>query len=200
MELAVNMPEHGPQGFDFRDLAAYKTSSFSSRIRCSRARDAMLVQFILVLVLAQSSACKAKESRHTHAEKKSSELDTQFQFLRRLDGFRVEAFEQKSDLFSSWGFLTLDRRQGSKPGTADEMRRMVLRLGAKAGWKPSDEGAMEIDEGQLAGYGVQAGSPSLDLAQDLKNARGKPATRYTLRIWFKTTSPMIVAAFRVDGS
>jgi hypothetical protein len=151
---------------------------------------------IALLILLTGLGCRTTEWRDGEAEKRVKELDTPFHFLLHLDGYRVERVARESDMFSTWGDLTLLRREGRAPADAGEP---LLKAAKKAGWKQVDDPAVEVDPSRLAKLGVPPGQKPLELAQAVGKKSRPPPTRYGCRAWIVENGSRIIVAYRVDS-
>ncbi|HEV8201619.1 MAG TPA: hypothetical protein VGS03_16515 [Candidatus Polarisedimenticolia bacterium] len=155
--------------------------------------------------LSISGACLSKEWRGSDAESKAAvTLDTPFRFLLHLEGYRVASFSAESDMFSTWGFLTLRWKQGStaagaRPSAAN-LRERLIAAAAKAGWKSVNYETIDVDDRTLDDLGVRDAGKPVELAQSRRGKDRHAPTRYACRAWIAADADKITVGHRVDGN
>jgi hypothetical protein len=163
------------------------------------------VALAVALACLSISACHSKESRGRDAEKKAAAiLDTPFRFLLHFQGYRVERFSSESDMFSSWGFLTLRRKPGSVADgpqpSATSVRERLVAAAARAGWKKVDYETIDVDAETLADLGLRDAAKPVELAQTWGAKDRHAPTRYACRAWIADDGDKITVGHRVDGN
>jgi hypothetical protein len=151
---------------------------------------------LAILIVLAGLGCSSTEWRDGQAEKRVKELDTPFHFLAQLEGYRVERLSRDSDMFSTWGDLTLRRRDEGAPVDG---AGPLLRAAKKSGWKQVEHEVVEVDPARLAKLGVPAGHQALELAQSAGRKGKPPPTRYGCRAWVVDNGARIVVAYRIDS-
>ena len=147
------------------------------RMAASARRRWLGVVALLVPLIV--GGCHTREWQGREAEKGVASLDTPFHFVLHLEGYRVDRLSIESDIFSSWGYLTLHQR---------------------AGWRTADPGTVDVDEQRLAKLGVNVGDKPLELGQAERAKPGRSPTRYACGVWFLDEGKKIVVSYRVDGN
>jgi hypothetical protein len=155
--------------------------------------------FAVLLALVLSLGCQ-RDARGRAAERRLRGLDTPFQFLLQVPGYRVDRFAGDSDLFSNWGDLTLRRLPGSSPATETHARDQLVRLARQAGWKPLHRDAVAMDPARQAALGIAKGAAPIELGATAGPRRRTNPTEYSCLLWVIDGGERIVVAYRIDSN
>jgi hypothetical protein len=164
-----------------------------SRRRVNEAALGMVAS----LVLSAVAGCEKSHWEGHEAAKMAAMMNPPLHFLLQLDGYTVTKFSRNSEMFTQWGFLTLERAPKVSI-TEAASRQTLLRLAKRGGWETQPGSAIDLHPNDLDYLEVTPTTPVVNLGKDV--GRNPKGTHYRAMVWLLNGAQTIQVAYRVESN